>query len=264
MRRKHVALVLVSAWGLASTFLILAGADALLWRVTFGIPLVVLLPGYAVLAAVLPKSQLDKAQRLLISCGLSLAVTILGGLILNWTPWGLQSLSWAIWLGGITLTACVIAFLRQTASLPQLALRRPRLSLGQLAGLGLAGLVVLAAAVVTFRAVALASDYAAAYPAIEVVQLWAVPQSSGDQHSLNLGVANFTSAPATYRLRLQQASRVLQEWPAITLLPGQEWGTRLTLPADLSPNLPLDALLYGQNSPIAFRRAQIWLNAGQH
>lgn len=264
MNRKHLDLALVSIWGLVPLILALTGVHDLPWRLAFGIPLALLLPGYALLAATLPQSTLDKAERLLLSFGLSLVVTILGGLLLNWTPWGLEGLSWAIWLGGVTLVACLAALLRRAASLPQPALRRPRLSLRQLAGLGLAGLVVMAAAVVTYRAVALASDYAAAYPAVDVVQLWAVPESAGDKHSLRLGVANLTNAPATYRLRLQQASRVLQEWPAITLLPGQEWGTRLVLPADLSSALPLDALLYRQNAPIAYRRAQIWLNSGQH
>jgi len=264
MSRRYLDLVLVGVVVLIPLGLALSGVNDTAWRVGFGVPLTLFLPGYAILAATLPHSTLDKAERVLLSLGVSLVVTILGGLILNLTPWGLQSLSWAVWLGGVTLTACLIALLRRPASLRQPGLLRPRFSAGQLAGLTLAGLVLIATAVVTLRAVALASDYAAAYPAVEVVQLWAVPQTVDGQHALRIGIANHTTEMATYRLRLQQASRVLEEWPIITLPPGEAWNTRLTLPDDLSTALPVDALLYRQGAPIAFRRAQVWLETAQH
>jgi len=49
------------------------------------------LPGYTVIRALFPaKEELDELVRFVLSIGLSLAVTPLVGLLLNYTPWGIR------------------------------------------------------------------------------------------------------------------------------------------------------------------------------
>src|SRR5258708_19924598 len=92
-----VAITLVAA-----VLALLVPPDIALIRI-LTLPLVLVLPGYALTAALLPNRSLGVAERLMFSLGLSLAVVILGGLALNWTPFGLRAISWAVLLAGLTL-----------------------------------------------------------------------------------------------------------------------------------------------------------------
>ena len=60
-------------------------------RIALGLIFVLFFPGYTLIAAMFPKQDdLDGAQRLALSFGLSIAVVPLIGLILNYTPWGIH------------------------------------------------------------------------------------------------------------------------------------------------------------------------------
>ncbi len=60
------------------------------------LPLVFILPGYALTAALFPRGGLGLAETLTSSIGLSLAAVIVGGVILNLTPEGLTSIAWTM------------------------------------------------------------------------------------------------------------------------------------------------------------------------
>jgi hypothetical protein len=55
------------------------------------LPLVLVLPGYAVTAALFPNRSLGVPERLVFSLGLSVAIVVLGGLLLNVTPFGVRA-----------------------------------------------------------------------------------------------------------------------------------------------------------------------------
>jgi uncharacterized membrane protein len=60
-------------------------------RMAFGLPFVLLFPGYTLIAALYPRrADLDSIERLALSLGLSLAVVPLIGLLLNYLPWGIR------------------------------------------------------------------------------------------------------------------------------------------------------------------------------
>jgi uncharacterized membrane protein len=65
-----------------------AGLSETVFRNILGLPLVLFLPGYALIAALFPaKSDLDVLKEQPLSFGLSIAVVPLIGLGLNYTPW---------------------------------------------------------------------------------------------------------------------------------------------------------------------------------
>jgi hypothetical protein len=37
---------------------------------------------------------------------------VAGGVVIDWTPWGLRAGSWIVLLGGITLAACFVSLAR--------------------------------------------------------------------------------------------------------------------------------------------------------
>ena len=60
-------------------------------RVLFGLPLILFVPGYVLIAALFPRDDdLDWLERVALSFGLSIAVVPLIGLVLNYTPWGIR------------------------------------------------------------------------------------------------------------------------------------------------------------------------------
>ncbi len=58
-------------------------------RWVLGALFVLLLPGYALTTAIFPQKELDSIERIAVSFGLSLAVSPLVGLLLNFTPGGI-------------------------------------------------------------------------------------------------------------------------------------------------------------------------------
>ena len=60
-------------------------------RIILGLPLVLFLPGYSLIATLFPrKDDLDAIDRIALSFGLSIAITPLLGLALNYTPFGIR------------------------------------------------------------------------------------------------------------------------------------------------------------------------------
>ncbi|MFA5332419.1 MAG: DUF1616 domain-containing protein [Methanoregula sp.] len=83
-------------------------------RILFALPVVLFIPGYALIAALFPdKSDIDLLERIALSFGLSIAVVPLIGLGLNYTPWGIRLDPIVISLGIFTAAMLVIAQYRR-------------------------------------------------------------------------------------------------------------------------------------------------------
>lgn len=74
---------------------------------------VLFLPGYAITAAVFPKRELDLTEKVAVGFGLSLAISPLVGLILNFTPWGITLTPILICLSLITGLSMLIGVYRK-------------------------------------------------------------------------------------------------------------------------------------------------------
>lgn len=60
-------------------------------RIILGLPVVIFIPGYLLLSALFPnKNDLGGVERVAFSIGLSIAIAIIIGAILNFTPWGIS------------------------------------------------------------------------------------------------------------------------------------------------------------------------------
>jgi uncharacterized membrane protein len=83
-------------------------------RTILGVPLVLFLPGYTLIAALFPgKKDLDPIERIALSFGLSIAIVPLIGLALNFTPWGIRLVPIMISLTFFIIVMVLIAQLRR-------------------------------------------------------------------------------------------------------------------------------------------------------
>lgn len=100
------------------------------FRIIFTLPVVLFIPGYALIAALFPGSgELDLIERIALSFGLSIAVVPLTGLALNYTPWGIRLDPIMVSLTILTVSLMVIAQYRR-AFLP--AEKRYRFPAGEM------------------------------------------------------------------------------------------------------------------------------------
>ncbi|MGO9645084.1 MAG: DUF1616 domain-containing protein [Candidatus Bathyarchaeia archaeon] len=82
-------------------------------RLALGLPFVLLLPGYVALQALFPAADLHRFDRVALSIGVSLVLDIFSGVLLNYSPWGIQLVSILSVVGTFTISFAILALLRQ-------------------------------------------------------------------------------------------------------------------------------------------------------
>jgi uncharacterized membrane protein len=88
-------------------------------RIVLGIPLVLILPGFAAVCAVLPGRELSLDEHVLASLGASVAITLGVSVLLAATPIGLSRGSAAAILGIGTVALALYAWVRTRRSLEE-------------------------------------------------------------------------------------------------------------------------------------------------
>lgn len=112
--------------------------DAAPWvRAVVGVPLLVFLPGYALLALLFPARRdpgdvaargLDVVQRVGLSVGLSVALVVLLGIALDRSPWGVQQGPVLGALAGLTVLLALLALRARVRLPPEQRPAMPRLA----------------------------------------------------------------------------------------------------------------------------------------
>jgi len=246
-------LAMVTALTLIAVALVVAPLPIPLLRVVVGLPFAVVVPGYAVTAAASGCAPLRRMEWVLGSVAGSTIIATLGGFVLNWTPWGLTSLTWAILLGTVTLVAVGVARRRRgpaTALVAPFAAPRGFARVTPLQG-ALFGL----AALVFAGAVGVAYLGAVRAPTTKFTQFWLLPGESGQ---VRIGIHNEEATPVTYILRVRADGTLVQEWKTLTLQPGKTWETALSLSPGQGEAQTIEALLYRANADgLVYRRATL-------
>lgn len=239
-RRSSAWLILLPATIVAVLCAALPGLP-LVVRAIGAVPLVLFLPGYWLLAAVAPEIGREPLERAALSSGISLAVCVLVGLLLNLSPAGLTRDAWVLALGGIALTGSAAAWLRnlRREAEPGLGLA---LSPGRRGGamFALAGLVLIGA-------FGLARYTASQQSTPDFTQFWISP--AGTNGAAQLGVRNLEPSAMTYVVEVRADGELVQRWPALTVQSKQSWQTMLTASDGTPLRGPVEALLYRADDP---------------
>jgi uncharacterized membrane protein len=242
-------LLLVAAATLVSLLLVALPLDgAVLALLLF--PAVLVLPGYALVAAMFPAPSLSRGERLAYAFAASVGAAALGGLA--WQLFfDLGPFVWASILTAITLAACEVAR-RRRAGLKDAAKRRrlPRLD----APTAIAAILAVGFAAIAVRSATAGEEEQRAESHFSA--LWIVPK--GGTGNVEVGVVNHQGAVHAYRLLVTADGRRLRDRE-------RRLGSRarvsvLLAAAEIPPGARLIATLYRDGA--VYRRAELQSRAG--
>lgn len=107
--RHDLGFILIFAF-LSIIFVLVPPFDQTPIRTLLALPLLLFIPGYALLSLFFPKKDdLTGIERLTFSIVLSIAIVIFDGFALNYTPWGVRPAPIVISIFIMTLTLSLIA-----------------------------------------------------------------------------------------------------------------------------------------------------------
>ena len=221
MVRRNLDLELLAGLVLLAALAVTATTSPLV-RAAPGSFLALAAPGYALGAALVPAGGLDRFERILISVGASLCVTVVGTVALDAAGARLDTRTWCLFLSVATLACCGAAALRRRASAQVIA------PLAQSAGapsrvrrLPPRSSIALACCAVALIA---AAFVLAKLPSSNVqgfTVLWALPQNSG-KGDFTVGVRSEELVTKRYVLTARAGGSVVLRI-RLTLLPGSSW-----------------------------------------
>lgn len=222
-------------------------------RGAFSLALAFVLPGYALTEA-LGLAAHSASMRLLLTAGMSVVVVILTGLALNLLPWGLQTLTWSVALGGTTVVSAGIGAVRRR--LEQLAAPGTHLVVPtpQQAAM-LAAAVLLAGTAVYASGRGAVSQSATRFTALALTSA-----GPARPNTVLLTVTNNEGSAQMYRLVLVSAGIVVREWPSIGLANRAVWTTRAVLPPIQTAHeeVQLDLDKQANNHEVVYRHVDLW------
>lgn len=255
MRLKNLDLIVTmiivamnEAWALLPGHSIVIG-------IILALPLVFVLPGYTLTEALFHKRALDTTQRLILSLGLSLAIDVLSGLALDMLGAGLQTLSWAWFLGILTAVFTLLAaHLRRGVQLNGVRPLRPHFTFYAWYLIGLA--TILATLAVLYSAIGAAQR---SHPGF--TEFWMIPADpAGKSCAVLLGMQSFELASTTYRITVVMNGVEVATWPSVVLAPQEDWASSIPVTARTADNVSVKALLYRSDElKTVYRRADLTL-----
>lgn len=188
-------------------------------RIAAGLTLGFVLPGLVIARVVLSRTRITGIEQFLLVPGLSLAIAVITGLVLDAVHIPLTAASWGIALGLVTSAGLVVVAIRDGESEVLRRPRRPRawrsLGSGAAAIFAMAALA-LGAAVLIGVLGQRDRDSKTAF-----TELWAFP-APGSASAVRLGVRSHERGAVRYRIRVSIDGRVVRSQP-LTLRPGQTW-----------------------------------------
>jgi hypothetical protein len=227
---SRLARIATPSYAAVAAIVVLLHAPPALTAVLAG-PLVLLVPGLALLAALdLPSQAEYPGRRLVLSIALSLATTALGGLILNAVA-DLKATTWVIWLVVFTCACSAVGLLRassaegmaaEVAAVRHTLTRRFRSARWhQLAVAGLAVLLFAGAAVLT-------QESSRSHYDKPLTQFSLAPSAGSNDRSVRLTITNLTPSTEKMDLTVFRGSIQIATVP-VSVLPSHSWTREETL-----------------------------------
>jgi uncharacterized membrane protein len=258
-------------------------------RSALGLVMVLFVPGYALIAALFPgKKDIDGIERAALSFGLSIAVSPLIGLGLNYTPWGIRLDPIVVCLTIFTL-ACALVANKRRHELPE----------GERFSIDFAGvyrqargevfaedktqldkiltvvlIISILLSVATLAYVIVVPKHGETFTEFYILgpdgkaDQYPTKYTLGDQKPVIVGVVNHEYRNVTYDLvvALNDSVTVSQLYSGQLMLEdNQTWEERLDLKPDRAgTNMKLEFLLFADGNMTApYRECHLWVNVAE-
>jgi hypothetical protein len=255
MRLKHPDLLLAIAVALANVVWALLPGHIPVIGVALVLPLVFVLPGYTLTAVLFHKRSLDAVHSVLLGLGLSLAIDIAGGLLLNIFPIGLRPVSWSVLLAFLTVVfATLVIYLRHRRVTYEKRPPKVRFNWWEYFLFGLAALVVTLS--ILFSASSVAHQ-----PHAGFTQFWMLPSDQpGKSCAVRLGIQSYELTSEIYRIDLTANRTHITVWQPVKLAPRQAWEQFITVVFGETGSVYIEAQLYRAEDPLViYRRVNMTL-----
>jgi len=221
VRRPRTDLALVLWLALAAClFVALIPSSVAVLRVPLCLPLVLALPGYALVTAAFSPGELRTAERVTLSIAFSIAAAMIAGLLLELFRVRLTTAPWMALLTVFTFAAAWWGNVRGHAR--PLAMRAPPIRPAQAGALALALALIAGAAVLGFTPLAPPKGTQG------TSVLWLVPAPHG-RNAVCVGVINEQLHDTSYEVSVSVARKLPQQFGPITLAPGASWSRVIPL-----------------------------------
>ncbi len=256
MRLKNLDLIIAMSIAVLNVIWTFLPYHWLVPGIILTLPMVFIIPGYALTELLFHKRSLGSSYRIICSVSLSLAIDITGGFILNLLPSGLQRLSWAVSLALVTaLCATLAVVFRSNAFMRIKTPFRLHIALHEYLLFGLSGVVLVLAIWYSILGVA-------QQPRPGFTQLWLLPARQEQKScALRLGVDNFEATSVNYRVVLSVQGGSVKAWSPVTLASQQQWNATEALTATSSPDVYVKLQLYRLDRPQSvYREANVMLH----
>jgi len=250
-------------------------------RVPLGLAIVLLAPGYALVAAVLPRRHFDLVSQLAASFGLSIAAIAVLALLLNSLSWGIQEwsivISLSLWIGLFSGAALIQrSFLAAQNSTPlnseQAVNSSPLAWWRDLAGRARLGYLVGTVLLVGVLGYGLVTMVVLPAPAEKLTEFYAVGTDGlaqdytrelvvNEEAELKLGIVNREGAIGSYRIEVRSANKMAGSSDTFSMNSWSKLEYSLRYGLDKAgDNQKVDILLYYNNQPVPYRQLRLWLN----
>jgi len=273
MFSRNFDLIIATACALVTVAVVLLVPALAPIRIVFGLPFVLLLPGYVLLAALYPrKGDLDSVERAALSFGLSIAIVPLIGLALNYSPWGVRLNPILAFVSLFIVMGAGAAVYRRRAVPPEEAfavnVRLPRWYRVGPARVAAAAIVVLCSVgFVAAASLAVSRGSSESFTEFYILgpggRAEGYPRTLalGDSLAVILGVVNHEGDDAGYRIEATVGGQAADLIDTLWLKDGEQWERPATLvPNQAGDSQEVEFLLYREGVSGAYRAVHLWVD----
>ncbi|MGB4421655.1 MAG: DUF1616 domain-containing protein [Methanosarcina flavescens] len=283
-------LIVIGLVLLTDIFVLAPGLNETILRNVLGLPLVLFLPGYTLIAALFPaKSDLDGIERTALSFGLSIAIVPLIGLVLNYTPFGIRLLPVLVCLSIFIFIMCWLAYIRR-ASLPETEafeisfsaaalslkneiLEKPESKLDR--ALTIILILSILMSVATLEYVILTPKEGEHFTEFYVLgpqgiaDNYTTDYTLGQSGTMIVGIVNHEYRPVNYTMQVKLENQLLplpENLQHITLDHNETWEETVTFtPPLVGQNMKLEFLLFNETDKTTpYRDLHLWINVNEN
>lgn len=282
-------LIVIGLVLLTDIFVLAPGLNETILRNVLGLPLVLFLPGYTLIAALFPaKSDLDGIERTALSFGLSIAIVPLIGLVLNYTPFGIRLLPVLISLSIFIFIMCWLAYTRR-ASLPETEAFEISFSAAALSlkngifekseskldrALTIILILSILMSVATLEYVILTPKEGEHFTEFYVLgpqgiaDNYTTDYTLGQSGTMIVGIVNHEYRPVNYTMQVKLENQLLplpENLQHITLDHNETWEETVTFtPPLVGQNMKLEFLLFNETDKTTpYRDLHLWINVNE-